>query len=284
MAAGAVAGSAFADGVIVQSTSKTYRPSEPVGEGQTLTLGAGERIVVLDQSGALVAMDASGTYSAARAGKQPPERKLSAVRAAVFAERRPDMGAGRGDDLKRCIAKARLERQFTEAECRASFNERPETPTLTVQVVSGDKAKGGAPLSLSISTNFEAVVSCILGTRQDPDAGYALALAGDSVWLTTAKDKASVAPKAGSPTSAGMTAPTAPGNYKLTCRAVEAEIWREVRSAAPAASFGDMMTMVGEFARLRDAPTVAALRDYEVIGAAPAIASPRTLDSIVDRK
>ncbi len=243
---------ALADGLVLKSAAAGYARGDVIKDGAAIKLTPGEIIVVLDRSGATRTFSEPGVYSAEQAAaKGPSPQRISAVRAAVFAERRSAIGGTRANEFEICLGLAKTRPDITASECRSVFPHDIPAPKLGVRLASGNAVVGiGAPLHLDLSISFDAAVACTVAGVNDPDLAYPLSLAGDGAWLEARNAGDGI----GAEGAANVKAPAARGDYRIVCRAFELDGWRSVREAAPMASVDETLTLAKAYGGMRSAP------------------------------
>lgn len=252
---------AFADGVVMKSTSPAYARGARVGPGQEIRLTPGEELVILDQSGEKLTITVTGPYRPAPGGgagaPTAEEVKADALRRAFLATLPTGVGSVSTQDG--CIAAMASGGALSESGCRIAFPSatktaaRPVSPAITVEMAT--EAKEIAPramVPMVVSTNFDAAVACSLGSPAfaGANAEIPLSLAGSNVWFTlrTKGDGKAV------DTDYAAPAPDKPGDYRVSCRAVDPETWRIANDAAGDLLFGDFIQVLREFAGVRGVP------------------------------
>ena len=238
-------GVAAADGLVLASSAGAFRAGDRIATEAHLKLAPGERLSVLDRSGDIVEITASGIYAELAQGQGFEARlpALTPVSAAFRPGSRPDIGGTRSN-LAECLEAAATGGDVTEEDCRMAHPEI--APQLTVEtLIPADGVTGGAPLSLKFTTNFDAMMSCTGLDRDD----------GPTDWIHMHKDVVLMMPSRG---MRGWVAPEEAGVYDISCEALDLQSWRTFARARSTDTIEPSeIGMVQTYAELRESPVAA---------------------------
>ena len=253
---------AHADGVVVKSKATKYAKGDIVQEGQSVSLGPSESIVILHASGELVTLTESSVFGDHEEDETP---NVSAIDAAVWNERRADMGGTRAQDFEDCLESARKRDDLTEQYCAKLFpqdgNDGPQFDL--VYRGNPDNVYVSSPLRLSLQASFDANVTCTLrGVDNDMEQSLPVGPGGKSSLRLTSGVKANLPRRGGRVISV----PSNVGIYRVTCIAVDVRAKRAVDAAGE--SLGDevaLSDLYQRFALVSGASLVSAHFEFQTV-------------------
>jgi hypothetical protein len=235
-----------ADGVVMEAAAGFAR-GDVVASGKTIKLAKGEKLVVLDRSGRIITMAASGIYGDVEPEKAP---SVSFTRAVAGDLRRADLGGTRADDLEACLKRGDL----TAEQCsRAQAKASDDTPRLKLgPALRTASLKPKDPLLFKLESNFPATVICGLGETSPAATVTPMDLQAGRHELRLMQNVVSLAPQRGGPR---LTAPAAPGDYRISCWAFSTTTWDALRAATAASGdFAEDLKLARSFAAVREEP------------------------------
>ncbi|MEO0713970.1 MAG: hypothetical protein AAFY37_08655 [Pseudomonadota bacterium] len=241
---------AFADGLVIETTSSAYAAGDVIVSGSEITLGVGEQVVVLDQSGEIVTVEETGAYDATSAIEA---EDVDLIDAAFDPGRRADIGGTRAEDHDACVAAARERGDHDASHCDRAFPPEPVAPTLTIgTALRAGPVQPAAPLIFKLEATFDSMALCAASLNVEGAQTYPLEMSQDRGALRLMGDVPAMAPRRGSPR---IVAPDAPGDYKVSCLAVDPQTWTAFSAAmADDASYALSVHLLERYASLRDAP------------------------------
>jgi hypothetical protein len=230
---------AAADGVVVRSVSLEHPVGSIVADGETLRLGAGQTLTVLDRSGVMVVLSA-GAY----AGPQKPRTANMLETAAALAAGPPSKAAiggtrnGEDDPITACSDQASPKSQDACIARRSVVKQ--------LRVTRYIPARAGAPAQLALESNFDGFIVC---TGWNPSE--------DSRFLGGADPDHPLPMKASAPVR--LPAPPAVKGQKAAaslqsvgCTGVSSDVWAALQaSASQALTPNSAAIVLSSFSRMR---------------------------------
>lgn len=254
MLAGASAAAiAAADGLVIASTSADYPVGTVIAAGSHVEVAAGQRIDVLDQTGEMFELTASGPYDGAGPAPQRVGETMTVADAAFRPGRRADIGGTRAEDHEACLEEARIRADLDAEDCARAFPPSPQGPALEVGLaVRAATFKPGDPLIFKLKASFDARVFCTAARAGENAETYALELSGGKAPLKLMGNVTAMAPQRGSPR---LVAPDEAGDYVVSCFAVDPATWEAFETAtAEIADANPHAWLLKSFADMRGAP------------------------------
>ena len=215
---------ALADGLVVESDAIGYAVGDVVKAGEDIRLEAGERLVILDQSGEVAAIETSGPYRIADMAQAGEEiGALGVLDTAFDPGRRADIGGTRAEDEQACRAAAAERGDLYADHCARARPEAAPAPALDIAIaLRAGAVQPADPLMFKLEATFDSIALCAASEAADGAQSYPLDLSAEHGALRLMDGVPAMAPRRGSPR---LVAPDTPGDYQVDCIAVDPDTW-----------------------------------------------------------
>ena len=209
---------AFADGLVLSSSSDDFARGDVIKENDMILLAPGEMLEVLDQTGMRFEISTSMTYSAAAnqagAARITEVSKPSLMDAAFDSGKHAEIGGVRSEDLETCLTNAKTDQTLSEEMCNRARPDTSSAPELQLELMGEQETLTGAPLRLRIKSNIDAALLC-------PDLQVSNS-SFDATWIRLQKNVTVMAP---SRATRSFAAPTQSGEHEVSCLAIDLDSW-----------------------------------------------------------